>query len=334
MGQVGESLADDAFSAVALSANGTIMAGSIWAVRDRVRVLRYHSATNQWSQIGEDINGEATDDEFGDSVALSASGIIMAAGAVQANARSVKGPGYVRVFRYDIATNQWNQVGQALDGEALGDYFGDSVAMSADGRIVATGASQKEGNSDHSGYVRVFQLTNATDQWNQVGQDIKGEAVGDYFGESLALSADGTILAAGSVWNEGRGGGSGHVRVFLYDRATSQWKQKGQDINGEAAVDRFGGSVALSSDGTTMAAGARWNDGKGGNSGHLRVFRYTDASAKWIQIGRDIDGEAAGDELGWTVALSGDGTVVASSSREDVGNSNDAAYVRVFGAIE
>ena len=48
----------------------------------------------------------------------------------------------------------------------------------------------------------------------------------------------------------------------------------GADIDGEAAGDRYGGSVSLSADGSRVAIGAPLNDtpGFGPNTGHVRVF--------------------------------------------------------------
>jgi hypothetical protein len=71
------------------------------------------------------------------------------------------------------------------------------------------------------------------------------------------------------------------------------WSQIGQDIDGEAANDRCGSSVSLSSDGNTVAIGAYDNDGNGLSSGHVRIYENTGGS--WSQIGQDIDGEAAND---------------------------------------
>ena len=45
-----------------------------------------------------------------------------------------------------------------------------------------------------------------------------------------------------------------------------------QSINGEAPRDRFGASVAISSDGTRLAVGAPQNDAKGTDTGLVRVF--------------------------------------------------------------
>ena len=52
------------------------------------------------------------------------------------------------------------------------------------------------------------------------------------------------------------------------------WAQLGSDIDGEAAYDYSGASVALSDDGSIVAIGDRANDGNGSNSGHVRVFEY------------------------------------------------------------
>ena len=61
--------------------------------------------------------------------------------------------------------------------------------------------------------------------------------------------------------------------------------------------DQSGYSVALSSDGQTLAVGAFFNDGSGADAGHVRVYAW-DGSA-WTRLGGDIDGEAAGDQSGY-----------------------------------
>ena len=51
--------------------------------------------------------------------------------------------------------------------------------------------------------------------------------------------------------------------------------------------------------------------------------------SNWKQLGRSITGEAASDQSGWSVALSGDGKKVVIGS---VANDNgiDSGHVRVF----
>jgi hypothetical protein len=83
--------------------------------------------------------------------------------------------------------------------------------------------------------------------------------------------------------------------MLLCDGANGQtWLQRHSNIDGEEIDDNSGYSVALSSDGRTLAVGAWLNGGNGTSSGHVRVFR--DTGTAWLQLGDDIDGEAAGDE--------------------------------------
>ena len=72
--------------------------------------------------------------------------------------------------------------------------------------------------------------------------------------------------------------------------AFEEWSQKGGDIDGEAANDRSGYSVSLSSNGSIVAIGAIFNDGTGSNAGHTRVYEWNGSA--WIQKGSDIVGES------------------------------------------
>ena len=49
----------------------------------------------------------------------------------------------------------------------------------------------------------------------------------------------------------------------------------------------------------------------------------------WNQMGADIDGEAAGDESGRSVSLSGDGNIVAIGALLNDGNGSNSGHVRV-----
>ena len=120
---------------------------------------------------------------------------------------------------------------------------------------------------------------------------------------------------------------AGHVRVFEFDGAN--WNQLGADIDGEAADDYSGFSVALSADGTRLAVGAPYNDGGSGSlSGQARVFEYTGAA--WTQLGASIGGRAFLDLAGGSVALSADGGRLAVGERGHDGNGNDSGDTRVF----
>ncbi|CAK0897716.1 unnamed protein product [Prorocentrum cordatum] len=223
----------------------------------------------------------------------------------------------------------WNQVGQDIDGEASGDRSGEVVSLSSDGSRVAIGARYNDGATElDSGHVRVFVLSGNT--WSQLGQDIDGEASGDYSGV-VSLSSDGSRVAIGAATNDGAGLNFGHVRVFGLSGNT--WSQLGQDIDGEAFDDNSGFSVSLSSDGSRVAIGAIFNDGAGSNSGHVRVFGLSGNT--WSQLGQDIDGEASGDVSGVSVSLSSEGSRVAiGATRNDGATGFDSGHVRVFGRSE
>ena len=116
----------------------------------------------------------------------------------------------------------------------------------------------------------MFEYTNAT--WTQVGSDVDGEALGDQSGTSVDLSDDGSILVVGANVNDGTGTDAGHVRVYVY--GVDGWRQLGKDLDAEALGDELGWSVAISGDGTRIAAGAKSNDGTGTSAGHVRVYDH------------------------------------------------------------
>ncbi len=218
------------------------------------------------------------------------------------------------------------QLGADIDGEAENDKSGNSISLSADGRRLAIGALLNDGGGTSSGHARIYEFQNGS--WTQLGSDIDGEAEGDRSGWAVSLSADGSRVATGAHQNDDNGSNSGHVRIYGYDG--SSWTQLGLDIGGEAADDRFGGTVALSGDGTRVAIGAENNDGNGENSGHVRIYEYN--GTVWTQLGLDIDGEAAGDKVGddTSVSLSSDGNRMAIGSRLNNGIGAYAGHVRIF----
>ena len=111
-------------------------------------------------------------------------------------------------------------------------------------------------------------------------------------------------------------------------QANSIISQIGLDIDGEAAGDESGLSMAMSADGSRVAIGALLNDGTDSNAGHVRVYTLTNNA--WTQTGGDIDGEAAGDQSGYSVAMSADGSRVAIGANKNDGTGIDSGHVRVY----
>jgi len=223
----------------------------------------------------------------------------------------------------DCNGNQLDALG-VCGGTCTADADNDGICDSSD-NCTDTTACNYDGTVTNAACVYPAMVS-----WDQQGDDINGEAAYDFSGSSVSLSSDGTTVAIGAYGNDANGSNSGHVRIYGWNSGTESWVQQGGDINGEAENDYSGTSVSLSSDGTTVAIGAIWNDVNGSNSGHVRIYAWNSTTSAWVQQGGDIDGEAAGDNSGWSVSLSPDGETVAIGAYRNDGNGDSSGHVRIY----
>ena len=129
-----------------------------------------------------------------------------------------------QVYEFSSGSNDWVQIGSTLNGDAVGDEFGTAVALSADGTVLAVGASSNDaGGNVNSGHVKgvlgasaptmsrskphvshthccshmtsVFEYASGT--WSQRGSSIVGSEANELFGGSLSLNVHGTVVAIG-----------------------------------------------------------------------------------------------------------------------------------------
>ncbi|HWO26070.1 MAG TPA: DUF4215 domain-containing protein [Kofleriaceae bacterium] len=222
------------------------------------------------------------------------------------------------------------------------DLFGVSVALSADGSTLAVGAygedsaatgvngDQSSNAAASSGAVYVFTRSGAT--WVQQAY-LKASNTGanDLFGWSVTLSADGSTLAVGAYQEDSAATGIDGDQLdasagdagaaYVFTRSGTTWSQQAYvKASNTGTGDNFGYRVALSGDGSTLAVGARLEDGAANatpDSGAAYVF--TRSGATWSQqayvTASNPDG---GDQLGYSIALSGDGsTLVVGALAED-----------------
>ena len=302
-------------SAVSLNADGSIVA--IGAKRNNTSAYMagcarvYQNVNNTWTQIGADIYGEDASDEFGEAIALSDDGSVLAVGA-SGNDGNGSASGHVRVYQNNNGT--WTQIGDDIDGSAS-SRSGFAVSMNSDGTRIAIGAY-------NAGEVRIYENTNGT--WTQVGAAVQEGLSGDYFGVTVALNDDGSVFAAGGT---GVGGGTGEARVYKYDAGT--WVQVGNTLSGDAPMDYYGTNISISDDGSIIAVGAHGNDINGSSSGLARV--YQNVNNTWTEVGSGFYGEGAGDKLGFAVNLSGDGSVAAFGAHFNYGvNGPASGHARVY----
>jgi len=229
--------------------------------------------------------------EFGSSVSLSSDGNTLAVGAMFEGSNAwdddddnlISGAGAVYVFsRSDTTWTQQAYVNASNTG--VNDYFGYSVSLSSDGNTLAVGARQESSNAtgiggeegndlttSAAGAVYVFSRSDTT--WPQQAY-VKASNTGanDQFGSSVSLSSDGNTLAVGAKYEDsnatGIGGKEGNDlttsdagAVYVFSRSGTTWTQQAYvKASNTDANDQFGNSVSLSSDGTTLAVGAQYED--------------------------------------------------------------------------
>ena len=321
-------------------------------------------------------SNSGVDDTFGRSVALSADGNTMAVGAIgeSSNAIGVDGDqtnnnstdaGAVYVFIRD-GGGAWVQQAyiKASNTEAdpafADDFFGLSVALSADGNTLAVGATREDSaatgvNGDQtdnsvrfSGAVYMY-TRDAGGVWTQQAY-VKASStdIVDFFGRSVALSADGDTLAAGAYLEDSSAIGvngddldnnaidAGAAYVFTRDTGGVWTQQAYVKASNTDAGDHFGFTVALSADGDTLAIGAQNEDSAStGVNGDDLDNNAIDAGAAFV-FTRDTGGvwtqqayvkaanTDAGDNFGFSVVLSSDGNTLAVGAwLEDSGDRND-----------
>lgn len=248
------------------------------------------------TQLGQNLNAEASGDRYGNAVDLSTDGrTAVVAGFF--NDGAGQSAGHVRVFDFD--GNNWVQFGNDLDGTAATDFFGTNVALSADGTIVAVGASGNDAGGQDAGLVQVF--SRQAGDWERLGNTITGDTLGGLTGNSLALSADGSLLAVGSF---GYRSSRGQVRVYaLTDGA---WAPIGARIRGAFSGQDLGVSLDLSADGSILAVGASALNSP--EAGTVQLFERTDVG--YQALGQTLSGSGTA-AFGESVSLSADGTIVA-----------------------
>ncbi|QRR33362.1 FG-GAP repeat protein [Hydrogenophaga sp. YM1] len=143
----------------------------------------------------------------------------------------------------------------------------------------------------------------------------------DHFGQSVAVSADGQFLAVGAPGSaSGRGSGGA---VYVFARTGAQWAQASRlTPPAPEPGDLFGHSLALSSDGGTLAVGApNGSSGGVGHSGTAFVFTRGSGAAAWgLAVRVAAPNADAGDRFGWRVALSDDGATLAVGAPDESGD--------------
>ena len=304
---------------------------------------------------------------IGNALAISGDGNTMAVGAPHESsaARGINGRqgdnslyNSGAVYIYVRHGDDWTQQAYIKASNAgQSDMFGLSLALSGDGNTLAVAApweasaatgvngDQDDNSLPQAGAVYVF--TRAGETWSQhaylkasntgrkgTGDDIEG----DQFGFSVALSVDGSTLAAGAVSEDSSATGidgnqtddsaasSGAVYVFTKDGNT--WAQQAYIKGANTGQgDLFGYGVGLSADGATMAVAGYDEDGSGkgvnpvddnGVNGSGAIYAFDRTGGTWRQTGYFKGSRSQrNDALGYSVAISADGRAIAAGTGDE-----------------
>jgi hypothetical protein len=297
------------------------------------------------------------DNGFGYSVALAADGNTLVVGAYGEDGGSsgINGsqggsgaPDSGAVYVFTRNGTAWSQQAYIkASNPEVGDLFGYSVALAADGSTLAVGAPSEDGAAtgingnqasnaaSASGAVYIF--TRSGGAWSQQAYAKASNArAGDWFGVSVALAGNGNTLAVGAYGEDsGATGVNGSQAddsaldsgaVYVFTRSGNTWSQQAYvKASNSNEGDSFGVSVALAADGNTLAVGAYVEDSNatGVNGSQTdnsaldsgAVYVFTRSGSAWSQQAYiKASNTGSNDWFGAGVALAADGSTLAVSA--------------------
>lgn len=289
-----------------------------------------------------DVTALEANDRFGFSVSLNAAGDRLAVGTIQddASGNSAGDTGVVYLFSFIDNNFSGGTLQSTVGKNYVGGknvnlttlsnwaFFGQSVALNAEGDRLAVGSSADYGSDKTAPISGAVYLINFSDNsFNNGalqsivgkgytgGKNINVSSLKDYdqFGTSVSLNAAGNRLAVGAWGDDGAdnlSGDTGAVYLFSFDDNNfsngSQQSILGKgysdgnniDISELGSYNQFGAAVSFNATGDRLAIGAHGNGGKNqvaGSSGAVYLFGFDDntyANGKLIAtIGKGYDGE-------------------------------------------
>ncbi|WP_434418219.1 FG-GAP repeat protein [Nannocystis pusilla] len=296
-------------------------------------------------------NAENNDD-FGHKLAISADGttMVVAAPGEDSGAHGVNGdelhnfaPDSGAAYVFVREGDGWKQQAYLKSFNVdPGDCFGE-VAISANGDTIAVGApcedsaatgvggERHDNSAQDSGAVYVFERKGSA--WSQTAY-VKALNTQPFaeFGAALALSAAGDTLVVGAPQESNAatgvdgdpwlGDADKAGAVYVYSRENGEWSHRAYlKASNTSQSDRFGGALALSADGNTLAVGAPLESGAsvGVNGDQSEgavysgaVYMFTRQGGAWSQQAYiKASNTQQFDFFGYSLALAGDGDTLA-----------------------
>jgi hypothetical protein len=153
---------------------------------------------------------------------------------------------------------------------------------------------------------------------------IPGEAEQDLHSSSVSLNVDESVVAIGaSNGSSTSGRDQGYVRVYEYVADT--WIQRGGDLGANPVLGKeFDHAVVISHDGNVVAVGDFLYESPA-NKGSVSVFNY---DGQIWRLRANVTVGASNDFMGFSVSLSGDGSIILLGAPRFL--SGDPGHASVF----
>jgi hypothetical protein len=229
------------------------------------------------------------------------------------------------------APGPWKQLAKLTEAKGHNqDWLGWSVAISKDGKTVVVGAVNWCGTPDNGcGQGAIFVFVKPTNGWADTTETALLKASdgqpGEYLGESVAISDDGSAIVAGAPLWPADGNGNGAAYVFV--RPQGGWRNATETAkltSTDGAGVNLGDSVAI--DGSTVAAGGEVFNGLEG-----AAYVFVKPKSGWEsmrQKARLTPSDGKGGLLGWSISMEAD-VIVAGAPITGTSGAGDGAYVFV-----
>jgi hypothetical protein len=270
--------------------------------------------------------------EYGLSLATNNNGNIIVIGGPEVSFNGIaKGTAAVFVGN---SINGWNfkqlLTTEYIDNNIQPGYpaFGTSVASNAAGNVLMMGGISHTGLDgqlfgQNAGAALVF-TGNSIDGW-KFKQRLVGDSSDDFFGRSVAVDNNGTVLFMGGDGDDDAATNAGAVLIYT-GNSINGWNLR-QKITGDIINCRFGRSVVTNNNSTILAVNgaavpSQFNECSSAAGCVPAIFIYTGNSVNGWNLRQKITGY--GDLTYGTLAMNSNGTSIV------VGNHMSSGSVSVF----
>ena len=318
-----DGLPGDEFGYRVALADHTLLVGAFTAtvggVVSQGAAYLFTQSNGTWSESQKlTANDGALFDNFGASVALDGSTLVVGANGATVGGNAAQGAVYV----FTESNGAWTQTQKltADDGAAF-DNFGLSVALKGSTILVGSPAAPIGTNA---GQGALYVFTESNGNWTQTQKLTASDgAANESFGESVALEGSTALVGA---YNATINGHTWQGAAYIFTESNGNWSE-GQKLTASdgTAGANFGNAVALNGSTALIAADAST---VGVNTYQGKAYLFTESGGNWSQSDTFIASDGAVDDY-FGAALAWDGaTALISTPHPTIGGNTwqGAAY--------